>query len=138
MQNDLKVMVVDDNRHVRKLVATILETLSAEVVECEDPRHALRVYAAFRPDIVIVDFEMPGMSGAEFTQAVRKEEAAWGRRTAILLMTAHSDARRVTQAAQAGVDGLVAKPLSTGLLLQRVESALARAASLARSKAAAR
>lgn len=123
----LRVLIVDDNKHIRVLVRSMLEALDVDVVECADGESAMTSYREARPDLVILDYEMPGMSGAALTQAIRDAEAGSGRPTAILLMTAHADHRHVTSAAAAGVDGLVAKPLSSQMLLSRAESALRRA-----------
>ena len=120
----LKVLVVDDNRHVRGLVKQVLVAVDAQVEEAADGMSALAFCRATPPDIVIVDFEMPKMSGAEFTRALREQQRETGARIAVLLMTAHGDARRVTEASAAGVDGVVAKPLSPQRLFERIQAAL--------------
>jgi len=126
MAAQLRVLVVDDNKHIRALVRSMLEALDAQVIECGDGESALLAYREVRPELVILDYEMPGMSGAALTQAIRAAEID-ARPTAILLMTAHADHKRVTSAAAAGVDGLVAKPLSSHMLLSRIETVLRRA-----------
>jgi two-component system sensor histidine kinase EvgS len=125
----LSVLVVDDNRHVRLLVRQMLTSVGVQVFESATPVEALERYRTLTPEVVIVDFEMPQMNGAEFTAKLRRFEAQAGwPRAAILLMTGHGDAARVRAAAVAGVDGAVAKPLSTDLLLRRVATARAQAA----------
>lgn len=119
----LTVLVVDDNRHVRALVKEILGAVGPTVDEADSGAAALRLCRDRAFDLVIVDYEMPGMTGAEFTRALRAQ-GPQGARTAVLLMTAHGDQRRVLAASQAGVDGVVSKPLTPQALFTRIEAAM--------------
>lgn len=126
----LTVLVVDDNRHIRALVKEILAALGPTVEEADSGAAALRLCRDRAFDLVIVDFEMPGMSGADFTRALRAGRSHAG--TAVLLMTAHGDQRRVMEASRAGVDGVVSKPLTPQILFTRIEAALRKRAQMPR------
>ena len=126
--DSLKALVVDDSRHIQTLVSEVLKAVGMDVRTCGDGESALVMMRTFRPDIVLVDFEMRPMTGAEFTRALRRAEKTWGMRTPVLMMTAHGDQAHVLQARDAGVDGMMAKPLSTGTILARVQGVLERTA----------
>ncbi len=125
---DIHVLIVDDNRHLRWMVREILSPLEALVSESGDAEEALERFRTVAADVVLVDYELPGMNGAQLIRGLRNCELQSGRPpAAILLMTAHGDLRRVKAAVEAGADGVVAKPISTGLLLDRISAARARA-----------
>jgi CheY-like chemotaxis protein len=119
-----RVLVVDDNRHVRKIVRTVLQGFVAETLEADGGVAGLRVWSELRPDLVIVDYEMPRVNGALVSKVIRDQERSRERRTAVLMMTAHGDKRHVTEARAADVDGLIAKPLTARLILERTICAL--------------
>jgi DNA-binding response OmpR family regulator len=127
----LTVLVVDDNRHIRALVKEILGALGPLVEEADNGANALRLCQDRAYDLIIVDYEMPGMTGAHFTRAFRAQ-SRHGANTAVLLMTAHGDEQRVLAARRAGVDGVVSKPLAPQVLFTRIEAALRRRAQMAR------
>jgi two-component system, chemotaxis family, chemotaxis protein CheY len=124
----LKALVIDDSRHIQTLVGEVLKAVGMDVRTCGDGESALLMMRTWKPDIVLVDFEMRPMTGAEFTRALRRSEKDWNRHTPVLMMTAHGDQAHVLQARDAGVDGMIAKPLSTGAILARVQGVLDRAA----------
>ncbi len=127
----LKALVIDDSRHIQTLVSEVLKAVGMDVRACGDGESALVMMRTFKPDIVLVDFEMRPMTGAEFTRRLRKMEKTYGGRTPVLMMTAHGDQAHVLQARDAGVDGMLAKPLSTGAILARVQNMLDRTTSRA-------
>lgn len=124
----MRVLVVDDNRHVRALVKQILGAVDVQVDEADSGLAALAYCKTAPPDLVIVDFEMPGMSGATFTHALRGRASGEARPIPVLLMTGHGDMRRIEEATAAGVNSVIAKPLSPQVLFQRIELALLDAA----------
>jgi CheY-like chemotaxis protein len=125
-QGPLKALVIDDSRHIQVLVSEVLKSAGMDVRECGSGEVALSIVSMWRPDIILVDYEMRPMTGAEFTRTLRAGEKGSGRRIPVLMMTAHADQKRVLEARAAGVDGLIAKPLSTSAILGRIQAVLER------------
>ncbi len=123
----LKALVIDDSRHIQTLVSEVLKAVGMDVRECGGGEAGLGIVKTWKPDVILVDFEMRPMTGADFTRALRRFEKIEGRRTPVLMMTAHGDQKHVLEARDAGVDGLMAKPLSTGAILGRVQFVLEKA-----------
>ena len=123
-----RVLVVDDNPHVRSIVREVLSAAGMEVREAAEGGAALNLLKQWRADIALVDYEMQPVNGPEFTRQVRQSKIAGMRDMAVLMMTAHGDKTRVMEAREAGVDGLIAKPLSIGAILSRIDAVLARVA----------
>ena len=122
----MKVLIVDDNGPTRTLARDILAAAWAvDVRECGDGRAAL-LELGWRPDLVLVDYEMRPMDGAAFTRLLRTGGTGADPRTPVIMMTGHADREHVLKARQAGVDGIVAKPLSIRSMLERVQAVLAR------------
>ncbi len=125
-EGQIRVLVVDDNPHVRSIVREVLSAAGMDVREANEGGAALRLLQQWRADIALVDYEMLPVNGAEFTRQVRQSKVPGMRDMAVLMMTAHGDKTRVMEAREAGVDGLLAKPLSIGAILSRIEAVLAR------------
>jgi CheY-like chemotaxis protein len=67
-----RVLIVDDEPHVRSLLLDVLPTVCDEVVAAENGADALEVVPIFQPDVILTDMTMPGMSGADFLGALRR------------------------------------------------------------------
>ena len=131
MSISLRILVVDDNPHICRVVATMLHPIAEQVRCCGDAEQAFEAWRFWNPDLVILDYEMRPLDGAGLTRRIRQTER--GRRTAILMMTAHCDREHVLAGQAAGVDELVAKPLTLGALLMRSNRAMTRAAATERT-----
>jgi two-component system chemotaxis response regulator CheY len=122
----MKVLIVDDNGPTRTVAKDILAAAwNVDVRECSDGRAALQELG-WKPDLVLVDYEMRPMDGAAFTRLLRAGGTGADPRTPVIMMTGHADREHVLKARQAGVDGLVVKPLSIRSMLERVQAVLAR------------
>jgi two-component system sensor histidine kinase/response regulator len=106
-----RVLVVDDNPINLKVASRSLEKLGCMVRTAANGQEALDVLQEHDVDLVFMDIQMPVMDGLEATQAIREREAAKGRRTPIVAMTAHAMAGYREVCLQAGMDGYIAKPL---------------------------
>ncbi|MCA9946892.1 MAG: response regulator [Anaerolineales bacterium] len=124
----VRVLVIDDDRLIRKVVKKALSDLGYEVIETEDGLEALKRIKAIRPDAVIVDKMMPGIDGFEVTRRLRREpELA---HIPILVLTGESELQEKLAAFEAGADDYVVKPFAAAELAARLTVLLRRAKAL--------
>lgn len=123
MTAPLRFLVVDDERHIRRAVAHILEPLGGEVREAETGRETLTLAAAASPTLIILDLGLPDMDGTEVCRELRRWSGV-----AILVLTARHDEQATIAALDAGADDYVTKPFSPPQLLARVRALLRRVA----------
>jgi DNA-binding response OmpR family regulator len=122
----MKVLIVDDSAQIRTLAKSILAAAWViEPRECSDGRAAM-AELAWRPDLVLVDYEMRPMDGLTFTRLLRQGGTQADPRTSVIMMTGHADREHVLAARKAGVDGFIVKPLSIGKVVARVQAVLGR------------
>ena len=119
--NSLRFLVVDDNAHMRRILRTLLHGFGArEVYEAEDGASGLDAFNHFVPDIIITDWAMPIFTGLELTQMIRQPDGNANPYVPIIMMTGHSEKRRVTAARDAGVTEFLATPVSAKGLYERI------------------
>lgn len=124
--NRLRFAVIDDNAHMRRIVRTLLHGFGArEVHEAEDGATGLEAFTHHMPDIVITDWAMPIFDGLELTQMIRQPGANANPFVPIIMLTGHSEKKRVVAARDAGVTEFLAKPLSAKALYQRILNVVA-------------
>jgi CheY-like chemotaxis protein len=116
------LLVVDDNEMNRDMLGRRLEKKGYRVLEASDGATALELIAAEPIDLVLLDIEMPGLSGLDVLREVRKTRS--GLQLPILMATARSDSADVVQALEAGANDYVIKPLDFPVVLARVEAQL--------------
>jgi pilus assembly protein CpaE len=124
----VRVLVIDDDRLIRKVVKKALTDLSYEVVETEDGLEALKRIKSIRPDAVIVDKMMPGIDGFEVTRRIRREPEF--SHIPILVLTGESDLQEKLAAFEAGADDYLIKPFAAAELAARLTVLLRRARAL--------
>ena len=119
----LKVLVAEDNVVNRKLVTTLLKKRGHKVKAVENGREAVEAVEAHRDefDVVLMDLQMPEMSGFEATHALRTHEAPDGRRLPIIALTAHAMQGDRERCFEAGMDGYLSKPIDVDELIATVE-----------------
>src|SRR5207237_5775728 len=98
-----------------------------EVYEAEDGATALEMYSHYVPDIVITDWSMPIIDGLELAKMIRQPESKRNPYAPIIMLTRHSEKRRVTVARDAGVTEFLATPTSANGLYQRILNVVAKA-----------
>lgn len=119
----MKILLVDDSCVIRDISLSILAHLGHTDVEtASDGREALAKLAGIRPDLIVVDWNMPGMDGLTFVRELRK----FDRETPVIMATTEFERRRVIDAVRAGVDDYVVKPYKPELLAERIAAALAK------------
>ena len=121
----LKILVVDDEARMRKLVRDFLVKAGYTVLEAEDGNEAMEIfYANKNISLLILDVMMPGMDGWEVCREVRSFS-----KVPIIMLTARSDERDELQGFELGVDEYISKPFSPRILVARVEAILRRSMS---------
>ena len=121
----LKILVVDDNQHMRKLVVTILQAFGAiQIFEAADGEHAWAVLRDANPDVILLDWQMEGMNGLEFARMVRTSANSPNPFVPIIMLTGHTHIDHVRQARDAGVNEFLAKPVSVKAILSRLISVI--------------
>src|SRR6201982_3433241 len=119
--NKLRFLVCDDNPHMRRILRTLLHSFGTrEVYEAEDGAAGLEAFMHFIPDIVITDWVMPIFDGLELTQMIRQPGANPNPYVPIIMLTGHSEKKRVVAARDAGVTEFSAKQISPKPLYQSI------------------
>jgi two-component system response regulator MtrA len=119
-----RILVADDDVDVRTLVVLKLQSSGHEVTGVENGTQAVAACRELRPDLVVLDLMMPGMSGLEACAAIREDPTV--AETPVILLTARAQATDVDAGLAVGVDEYVTKPFSPRELASRVEALLAR------------
>ena len=119
--NRLRFLVIDDNAHMRRIVRTLLSGFGArEIYEAEDGPSGLEAFGQNEPEIVVIDWAMPGIDGLELVRMMRRPDAHGNAYVSVIMLTGHSDKTRVMMARDAGITEFLAKPVSAKNLYQRV------------------
>ena len=108
------ILIVDDNAANLKLARVLLAGEGYEVRTAVDAEEALRVLRDFRPRLILMDLQMPGMDGFELTRRLKADPATRG--IVILALTAYAMKGDEERATAAGCDGYVSKPIDTRTL----------------------
>jgi len=116
-----RILVVDDEPQIRRIMRTTLTGAGYEVDDAKTGEEALQKVRAFRPDLVLLDINMPGMSGLATCRIIRSETGA-----GIIMLTVRNAEADKVEALDAGADDFVTKPFSTPELLARIRAALRR------------
>ncbi|MBI4605925.1 MAG: response regulator [Planctomycetes bacterium] len=116
------LLIADDEANLRTLVRTTLEDPEHTILEAADGSQALELAREKAPDLVLVDWMMPGMNGLEVTKRLRADPATAG--TPVIMLTARGQSSDRAQALRAGVSAFLAKPFSPLELLETVRRVL--------------
>ncbi|MBD0362959.1 MAG: response regulator [Coleofasciculus sp. C3-bin4] len=122
--SDARVLIVDDDPMVLAALSALLTPWGLQVLTLTEPQRFWEVLIATEPNLVVLDVEMPLVSGLELCQVVR-QDVQWGD-LPILLVTAHTDAESLQQAFAAGADDFITKPVLGPELVTRVLSRIER------------
>lgn len=118
----ITALIVDDNAHMRAIVATLLHALGVgESMQASDGAEARAIIAQWRPDLIIVDQNMRPVSGTDFARDLRRTSPECFD-TPIIMLTAHTERSIVIAARDAGIDEILAKPISAKALMQRLHA----------------
>jgi CheY-like chemotaxis protein len=117
----MKILVVDDNVHMRKLVVTILQAFGVlQIFEAENGDRAWAILREANPDVVVLDWVMEGMSGIELMKMIRTNPQSPNPFVPVIMLTGHTLIEHVNKARDAGVNEFIAKPVSVKTMMQRL------------------
>lgn len=121
-----KILIVEDEQAIREMIAFHLSRAGYETVEAANCREARQQLADNRPDLALVDWMLPDMSGLELTRMLKRDENYDD--LAIIMLTARAEERDKVSGLEGGADDYITKPFSPRELLARIQAVLRRAA----------
>jgi len=116
------ILIADDHEHLRLLVRETLECPEYKIVEAVDGAQALQLARETKPDLMILDWMMPEMSGMEVLDALRSDREVGT--LPVIMLTAKAQKTDRNEALMKGIRGYLIKPFSPLELMDRVEKAL--------------
>jgi len=119
-----RILIVEDNEINMKLIKAILGKRGYLLVEAKDGEEALQAVVREKPDLVLMDIQIPKVDGLEVTRRIRGMEEI--SQTVIIALTAHAMEGDKEKILDAGCDGYIAKPIDTRTFPLEVEAILAR------------
>ncbi|MCB1508678.1 MAG: response regulator [Hyphomicrobiaceae bacterium] len=118
--HDISIIVVDDSAYMRRIITTMLRSFGARtVLEAEDGVDGIEKIEMNAPDVVVVDWVMPVLDGAEMVRMIRTPSFSQPY-VPIIMVSGHSERRRIQEAMQLGVNHFLRKPVSARSLYDRI------------------
>ena len=115
------ILVVDDEPQIRRVMRATLTAEGYAIVEAQDGQEALEKFRSERPDLIILDMNMPGLDGVEACREIRSSS-----NVPIIMLTVRSAEKDKVRALDAGADDYVVKPFGIQELLARIRATLRR------------
>ncbi|TVQ72075.1 MAG: phosphate regulon transcriptional regulatory protein PhoB [Oceanospirillales bacterium] len=119
-----RVLIVDDEAPIREMIAVALEMAGYDCIEAENAQQAHAAVLDHKPDMVLLDWMMPGTSGIDFARRLRRDETTAN--VPIIMLTAKAEEDNKIQGLEAGVDDYITKPFSPRELVARLKTVLRR------------
>jgi two-component system KDP operon response regulator KdpE len=119
-----KILLVDDESEITRLLRHSLESLRVDVRACIDGESAIKLFHEWSPDLVITDLVLPSSGGIELCREIRKNS-----QVPIIVLAVNGEEKIKVEALDAGADDFITKPFGIDELLARVRAALRRAPS---------
>jgi sigma-B regulation protein RsbU (phosphoserine phosphatase) len=119
-----QILVVDDDAISRKILAQLLASAGHDCRECEDGAKALQLIHAKPPSLLLLDFDMPGLNGAEVLGRLRSDADPAVAQIPTIMLTGHGSEESEVSCLQAGADDFVTKPINAAVLRARIETQL--------------
>ena len=123
MNEKIHVLVVDDNQVNLKLVRVLLTSFGYEAHCAEDAEQALELLQTLRPQLILMDIQLPGMDGLTLTRKLKADPGF--RDVPVVALTAYAMKGDDARALEAGCTGYITKPIDTRIFLTRVAGFLA-------------
>src|ERR1700729_3884403 len=118
----MKMLIADDDRDLRELIGFTLTQAGYLVLKTGDGPSALQTFENESPDLVVLDINMPGMSGFQVCESIRKRS-----RVPVIMLTVRGEEEDLVRALELGADDYLTKPFSPRTLLARIKALLRRA-----------
>lgn len=123
----MKILVVDDFSTMRRIIKNLLRDLGFNnTSEADDGLTALPMLKSGNYDLLVTDWNMPGMQGIDLLKAVRADDDEKLKSIPVLMVTAEQKKEQIVEAAQAGVNGYIVKPFTALILKEKLEKIFAR------------
>jgi len=120
LDNNMKILVVDDFSTMRRIIKNILREIGYNNVdEADDGTTALEKLRTGKFDFVVTDWNMPNMPGIDLLKHIRQDDSL--KNTPVLMVTAESAKENVVTAVQAGVNNYIVKPFTAAALKERID-----------------
>ena len=119
------ILIVDDETPIREMIRVSLELSGFNCLEADSAKSAMPIILNHRPNLILLDWMMPGVSGLEFLRRIRRDGSI--RDIPVILLTAKDGDQNSVQALNSGADDYIRKPFSPDDLLARIKSVLRRA-----------
>ena len=119
-----KILIFDDEKSIREMIKFSLEMKGMECFEASSAKNAISEIYANRPDLIILDWMMPDVSGIEFLRRIKRDPKV--NDIPVILLTAKVDENNVVTGLDAGAEDYIKKPFSTKELIARINSILRR------------
>ncbi|MFC0188418.1 response regulator [Fictibacillus aquaticus] len=120
-QKEGRILIVDDEERIRKLIKMYLERENYETEEAENGEEALQMALSMNFDLILLDLMLPGMDGIEVCEKLREKKA-----TPVIMLTAKGEELNRIQGFEAGTDDYISKPFSPREVILRVKALLRR------------
>jgi len=118
-----RILVIEDQEDNRKILRDLLTSADFEVIEAEDGEAGLAAAATHRPDLILMDIQLPGLDGYEATRRLKADAAL--RAIPVIAVTSYALGGDADRARAAGCDAYISKPYSPRQLLAKVREHLA-------------
>ena len=125
MMADRTILIVDDEPGIREMIAVALEMAGYRYLEAEDAQQAHSLIVDARPDLILLDWMLPGTSGIELARRLKREETT--AEIPIIMLTAKVEEDNRIQGLETGADDYITKPFSPRELVARLKAVLRRA-----------
>jgi two-component system chemotaxis response regulator CheY len=120
VDSKLQVLVIDDSRTMRLILGRMLRDLGLDVTEASNGRDALgQLDAGLSPSVILVDWNMPEMTGIEFVEAVRRPP--YESTAKVVMVTTETEVPQVRRALEAGADEYVMKPFTSDAIIEKLQ-----------------
>jgi CheY-like chemotaxis protein len=113
-----QILTVDDSKTIRTIIKQILSEFDCQVIEASNGKEGLEAILKERPDLVILDIDMPGMNGLDMLMKVRNNDDIMN--TPVIMLTSKAKPHNIRIAKELDIVAFLAKPFNRQLLIDRI------------------